>query len=214
MFFKVTLTSRNGLSKESVDSILIHFNKCKKAYIVHEFGEAGTNSHLEGVIEMETSKTSNVTRGIERVYENLKLEIVKGISIHVVRVTNLPGAFIYASKELEKEGRMALMKGWDRTFVDEICKENVRNIPYSMLKRAGTRLYPSTAAALMYEWCKENERFIVEKNAYLEVVHLMADDGYMFDACRHLGLYPALCSLFGDGSASRNVAESDLRFID
>ncbi len=215
MFYKVTLTASGGLSPYHVDRIRDYIlEHCKHAYIVNEFGESKMNSHLEGVVEFDTSTASNVTDRFKRLYRVLEIEVVQNVTIKVRTATNIAGALIYASKELRDKGNLVLLKGWESTWIDQQMKENVKNIPHSMLKKQGTRISQSYGPALMYEWCIANNMHIQYKLDFLEVVDRMGDEGYMFGTCRHLGLFQDVCSLFGTGRAARNTAESELRFVD
>jgi len=215
MFYKITLTKSGGLSVDDCEGIVNYFEKeSGHCYLVNEFGECEGNSHIEGIVEFETKTTSNVTDRVRRLYEALGIEEVQGISFKVKRATHLVGCLIYASKELTGTGKVLLMKGWKQTWIDKQVKDNVKNIPHSMLKKKGTRVTQGAGPALMYEWCKANGREIHYKQDYLEVVRSMADEGYMFGMCRTVGLYQDVCALFGDGAAAVAVAESDLRFID
>jgi len=215
MFYKVTLTASGGLSVAHIDEIRNYIlDNCNHAYIVNEFGDSGLNSHLEGVVEFTTNTTSNVTDRFVRLFETLKIEVVKNITIKVRRATNIAGALIYASKELHDKGNLVLLKGWESTWIDKQLKENVKNIPYSILKKKGIRVSQTYGPALIQEWCLANNMQIIYKNDYLEVIDRMGDEGYMFGTCRHLGLFQDVCSLFHVGRAARNSAESELRFVD
>lgn len=214
MYYTITLTKSGGLSEEDVESLGKYFESCQHAYLVNEFGSSGGNSHIQGIVEFDTKVTSNVTGRIERQYAKLNIDVSKGISIKVKSATHLVGAFIYSSKELREGGKLVLLRGWNSTWIDQQVKENVKNIPYKMLKKRGTRVTQSTGPALMFEWCTANNMQITEKREYLEVVKAMGDVGYMFGCSRHLGLYQDVCALFDCGSAACSAAESALRFID
>lgn len=217
MYYKVTLTSRNGLSGKLQFVLLECFKECRHAYLVTEYGESRGNCHLEGVVEFDTEKTSNVTDRIRRVYERLEVEVIPKVTIRVKKATHLVGALIYARKELaERDAKsfIALQIGWTTSWIDEQVKDNVKDIPHSMLKKRGTRLTQVTGPALMFEWCTANNKRVTNKGEYLEIVRDMAEEGYMFGSCRTIGLYQDVCALFGDGMAAQRVAESDLRFID
>ncbi len=215
MLFQITLTAAGGLSVPQIGVLTDYFHKnCKRGYIVNEFGDAGGNSHLQGIVEFETDKTSNVTERIKRQYEIMKVDVVAGITIKIKKVVHLVGALIYASKELKDEGNVVFLEGWEQSWIDKQVKDNVKMIPYKMLKGKGTRVTQGTGGALIYEWCRANNSHIQSKLGYLEVVRLMGAKGFLFGSTRHIGLYADVCALFGQGNAAYNVAESELRFID
>lgn len=135
MYYKITLTSRGGLKPHELNTIAEHFKKCRNAYLVNEYGDSGTNSHVEGVVEMDTENTSNVTCGIKRCYEKIGIEVIPFITIQVKKATHMIGALIYASKEVRGNGQVILLKGWEQSFIDKLVKENVARIPYKMLKK-------------------------------------------------------------------------------
>jgi len=213
MFYKITLTSSGGLDDSHIGVLVEYFKQCRHAYIVNELGSAGGNSHLEGIVEFDTVKTSNVTERIKIVYKKIGIEVGE-YTIKVKQATHLVGALIYASKELRSGGKIVLLKGWEASWIDKQVKENVKNIPHSMLKRKGVRVNKGTGAALIYEWCVANNSAVKKKYDYVEVVRTMAGEGFLFGNTRHLGLYPDVCALFGCGKATSMCAESDLRFID
>ncbi len=213
MYYKVTLTCRGGFTVGQVVHIIKYFDKCKHAYVVNEFGERGVNSHLEGIIEFDTKTTSNVTERIKRVYNMLEIDVVDEVTIKVKKVTHLNGAIIYASKELSVSSNVVLLKGWNQTWIDKMIKENVKDIPYKMLKKLGTRLTQKTGPAMIYEWCIANNMRVESKADYLKVTKLMCKQQYLFGCCRDTGLWRDVCSLFQSGHAGELIAESNLHFF-
>ncbi len=214
MFYKITLTARGGLTEENIAHLVDYFKICKHAYIVNEFGDSGGNSHLEGIIEFDTKNTSNVTVRIKGQYEKMGVEVVRGVTICVKAVTHLVGAIIYASDELQKNGRLVLQRGWKDSWISQQIKDNVKNIPHKLLKKQGTRVTAGTGPALIKEWCVANNMHIYYKGDYLEVIQSMGDEGYMFGRGLHSGLLADVRALFGDGAGGKHQAESELRFID
>ncbi len=214
MFYKITLTASGGLNDDQVDTLVKYLKKCKHAYIVNEQGESKENSHLEGVAEFDTKQSSNVNKGIRRVYEKMGIEVIPMITIKVKTATHLIGALIYASKELKEQGNLVLLKGWEQSWIDKQFKDNVKDTPHSMLKKKGIRVTQSTGGALMHTWCMANNRQIHSKMDYLEVVKSMGEEGYLFGTIQHRGIVQDVCSLFEDGRAAYAAAESDLRFLE
>ncbi len=215
MYYKITLTSSDGLSDAECSSISKYFEKeCRHCYLINEMGESGSNSHIEGLVEFDTEVTSNVTKRIRLLYERLGVEEVRGITFKVKRVTHMVGCLIYCSKELEDKGSILLLKGWEQSWIDKQVKDNVKSIPHKMLKKHGQRVTQGTGAGLMFEYCKANGLQCRYKTDYLEIIRYMGDEGYMFGCIRHIGLYQDLCALFGDGTAAVACAESELRFIE
>lgn len=213
MFYKVTLTSSGGLDANHIGVLVEYFKQCRHVYLVNEMGSSGANSHIEGIVEFDTVTTSNVTDRVKKVYKKIGLEVGE-FTIKVRQATHLVGALIYASKELRLKGKVVLLRGWEQSWIDKQVKDNVKNIPHSMLKKKGTRVSQGTGAALVYEWCSANNTQVQCKRDYLEVVKSMAERGFLFGNTRHSGLYSDVCSLFGCGRACQSIAESDLRFID
>ncbi len=214
MFYKVTLTKSEGLNDEEVNQIAEYFKQCKHCMLVNEQGESKDNSHVEGIVEFDTEVTSNVTKRVRGLYQKMDIEVTPGITFRVKKASHLIGALIYASKELAKEGKLILLKGWEQTWIDKQIKDNVKSIPHSMLKKLGTRLNQRSGPALMYEWCKANNKEVKYKVQYLEVVRDMSEQGFLFGTVKHSGMLSDLCGLFGCGVAAMRQAESELRFID
>lgn len=213
MFYKITLTAGDGgLNSTQIGAFKKYFDTCKHAYIVNEQGESGGNSHLEGIVEFDTEKTSNVTDRIKRIYKKLDIEVMCR-TIVVKRVTRLIGAMIYASKELREEGKLVLLKGWEQSWIDQQAKDNVKEIPHSILRKKGTRLTQGTGAAVVHEWCLANNMQVTDKEEYRQVGKLMGSEGYLFGGIRHIGIYQDVCALFGDGRAVGDAIESALRFL-
>ncbi len=215
MFYKITLTTAGGFTEGQVEGFEKLFDKLKHAYITNEFGEGGNNSHLEGVIERDTIKTSNVTAWIKREYANLEIEFTHN-SIRVKKVTHLVGAIIYTNKEIlaaVTDAEVITLRGWTQSWIDKTVKDNVKNISFKELKKIGTKLTQGTGGAMMYEWCKGNNMQVECKFDYLNVVKAMAKEGYMFGSVRHVGLYQDVCALFGVGQAAQDVAENALHFL-
>jgi len=215
MFYKITLTASDGLDPHQIEEIGKYLSlECQHAYVINEFGENKENSHLEGVIEFDTKTTSNVTDRIVRLYGTLNIDVTPHITIKVKRATHLVGALIYASKELRDTAQVIVLKGWEQSWIDQQIKNNVHDIPHSMLKKKGHRVTQGTGPALIYEWCLAHNMQVIRKCEYLEIIDRMGDEGFLFGKCRHLGLFQDVCCLFHVGRSARNVAESELRWVD
>ncbi len=214
MFYKITLTASGGLEIEQVNAIIEYFKECQYAYIVNEFGESGLNSHLEGIVEFESKKTSNISDRIKRLYGKLDIEFVEGVTIRVKAATHLIGALIYCSKELKLKGNVLLLRGWEQSWIDKQVKDNVKNIPHSMLTKKGTKVTQGTGGALMHEWVKANNRQCNCSLDFFNIVEEMGDQGYKFGSIRYTGLMVDLCALLGSGKAARRAAENECRWIE
>ncbi len=213
MFFKVTLTTSGGFSIPQLEVIKEYFvNTCSHVYISVEYGQSGSHCHLEGVVEFDTEKTSNITVRIKSLYKRLTLEWTPH-SVKVKKVTHLIGAIIYASKELKDKGELLSIKGWKQSWIDLQIKENIKSIPFKVLKSKNPHLTQSTGGRLMYEYATAHNMRVFSKEDYFEVSKKMAADGYLFGSIRHKGIYQDVCSCFGDGSAVEAVARSELMFL-
>jgi len=213
MYYKVTLTCRGGFTSCQIGYLLKYFEKCNHAYLVNEYGDKGLNSHLEGIVEYDTNTTSNVTDRIKRVYGLFDIDVVDNVTIMVKKVTHLTGALIYASKELATGSNIVLLKGWKQTWIDKRIKDNVKDIPYKMLKSLGCRLTQTTGPAVIYEWCIANNMRVESKVDYIKVTKLMCKQQYLFGTCRDTGLWRDVCSLFQSGHAGEIIAENNLHFF-
>ncbi len=213
MYFKITLTAVGGLSKDDIELIRIYFSRCRNAYLVNEFGETGANSHVEGVVEFDTSKTSNVTERLKVLYKRMKLDVIPYITFKVKRATHLTGALIYARKELDCGAQLVLRNGWTETWISKQVQNNVKDIPWGMLKKHGTRVTQNTGAGLMFEYCKANNMSVCNLKEFLEVVRCMGDDEYLFGNIRAPGLFVDICALFGNGSSAVSIMREQMRFF-
>ncbi len=214
MFYKITLTARNGLSEEQVKLIGENFAKCEHAYLVNEFGEDGGNSHIEGVIELESKKTSNVTRSLKSLYNKLDIEVVPWISIKVKACTHLAGAISYATKELEGEGRVILLNGWKETWIDRQVKASAEKKASSHLMKMGTWVTKRMGPPIIFNFCKANNMRITNLKEYREVIVEMGDKQYMFDKGIHVCCYANVLALFGSGAGHRQVMDQEFRFME
>ncbi len=215
VFYVLTLTKSGGFSEEDLVPFIQSFNKQVHAYVINEFGSAGGNSHIQGIVEYDTVKTNNVTVRIKKLYDVIKCEIGPN-SIRVKKATDLIGALIYSHKELddpESSAKLLCLKGWQSSWIDQQIKDNVAKIPHKMLKKRLIRVTQGTGGALMYEWCTANNRVVQDKYSFGQVVKDMASNGYAFGCVRGKGLYADVMSAFGDGSAAMDVMLSDLHFL-
>ncbi len=213
MFYKITLTASGGISSQHCKEIAQAFSGIKFAIVVNEFGDTGRNSHLECVLEFDTTKTSNVTERMRTMYNRLQIPFVRGISVRVKKVTHLAGAIIYATKEIDECGKVLLRNGWAMDWITKQRTENIKSIPFKMLNKKGTRLTQNTAGALMYEFAKSKGMAIRDKAKYREVAVLMGADGYLWGSVRHQGVYQDVCALFGDGAAVGEAIDQALKWF-
>ncbi len=212
MYYKITLTYRNGFPEVVLNSLKAQFQSLNHCFLVVEYGDSGSNCHIEGVIDRSTIKTSNVTRWLTGLYKKLELELTD-YSIRVHKVTHLSGALTYASKELKSAGKVFVLNGWESSWIDQQVKSNLRKIPTSKLKSKGIRVTQNTAGAHIYEYCRANNMTITSKNSMIEVIKHMASHDYLFGSIRPLGVYVDTMTHFGIGQAAADSFEQALFFI-
>ncbi len=213
MHYKITLTASGGLKEVDIQTIHDYFSRCNTAYLVNEFGESGSNSHVEGLVEFDTEKTSNVTERLKVLYKRMDIDVVPLITFKVKRATHLIGALIYARKELGKGGKLVLRRGWSENWISDQVRHNVKDIPWKMIKRHGFRLTQNAAAGIMFEYCKANNMAVHRLDDFLEVIRCMADEQFMFGSIRCQGLFSDITALFKDGSGAVQVAREQTRFL-
>ncbi len=214
-YYTITLTTSGGFSDNQIEIFIKAFDTLKHAYVVNEFGSTDQFSHIQGLVEYDTSKTSNVTYRIQRLYKSANLDVTPR-SIRVKRATDYVGALIYSRKELdysETKAKVIVIVGWSSSWIDEQVKNNVSKIPHKMLKKKLHRVYASTGGVLMYEWCVANNRIITSKFDYLNIVKAMAKEHYAFGLIRHKCIYQDVMASFGEGLAAYQIADSELLFI-
>ncbi len=212
MFYKLTLTTSGGFEQSIIEQIITYFKECDHAYLVNEFGEHGINSHLEGVVEFDTKKTSNVTFRIKRLYTLIGLDVTP-YSIRVKKVTHLSGAIVYASKELKIDGKLMLLKGWKQTFIDLQAKELAKEKTYDVLRKQGTRITQKIAGAQVYGFATAHNMIVKTKQDCITVCTMMAQEGYLFGSIRPKGVFVDVCALFADGGATRMFFENELNWL-
>lgn len=212
--YKITLTARGGLTTENIDVLVNYFTKrCTHAYLVNEFGESGENSHLEGVIEILKTKTSNLTRSIANVYFGMDLEVIPRITICVKTCVALAGALSYSSKELRDKGNVVLLLGWEDSWIQQKVKSVARVRAPNTLMKMGTWLGKRLAPAKIYTWCKANNCEVKDLRSYREVCVKMGDEKYMFDRGIHKCTYANVMALFGDGRGIGKIIDDECRFL-
>ncbi len=214
-YYFITLTTSCGFSEENLNIFVTAFNSLKHAFVVNEFGRSDQFSHIQGLVEYDSVKTSNVTLRLKRLYAAANID-VSPHSITVKKATDFVGALIYSKKELdysESSSKLIVIRGWSQSWIDDQVKNNVAKIPYKMLKKKLHRVTQMTGGALMFEWCVANNRMITGKFDYLQIVKAMAKEHYGFGTIRHKSIFQDVMSCFGDGIAAFQVAESELLFI-
>jgi len=213
-FFKVTLTARDGLTADQISKLVESFTaKCNHAYLVHELGEAGSNSHLEGVLEWSTNKTSNVTRAIRTLYNSIEIEVNQPYTIMVKSVYSLQGCLSYASKELNEKGTVVLLQGWEESWIKQKTNSVAMNKAPKTLKQIGQWIGKRIGPAQIYTWCEANNRRITNLREYREVCVSMAENQYMFDRGIHKSPYANVMALFKDGRGVGEVIDDECRFL-
>ncbi len=213
--YKVTLTASGGLSADNIDTLVKYFTaKCSNAYLVNEFGESGSNSHLEGVIELKEKKTGNVTRGIASVYKKMDIEVLPRITIVVKSVCHLAGALQYASKELKDQGNVSLLLGWEKTWIQRKVESFVSTKAPTTLLSMGTWVSKRLAPAIIYTWCKAHNCEIRSLSDYRAVCVSMGEEGFMFDKGVHKVTVANVMALFGSGEGHGKVIDDECRFLE
>jgi len=210
----LSLTASGGLTSDNIEVAKGYFDeKCQYAYIVNEFGSAGTNSHLQCVVSFTTKKQSNVKQKMESLYKKMGVEIVNRHTCVVKAATHMDGALHYVSKELSGKGKLVLLKGWRQGWIDTQVKEFVKKTPRIEFQSMGVRLTQTSAPGAMFKWAVANNMQVTDKRSFINVGKLMTAEGYMFGTCRAKGIYMDVCGLFKDGRALGDVWEAELAFV-
>ncbi len=214
--YTITLTARDGLKPDQIGVLKEYLDRrCESAYVVNEFGSSGLNSHLQGVCDFKDKKTSNITGGFKTVYRKNKWEVVNNITIRIKKVSELGGAFSYASKELKDKNpaKEILVKGWRKTWITTQIHDYQKRTPVIQYKHDGIRLTNATGPSAMYQWCMAHDMQITNKAEFIQVGKLMTCDDFQFGGCRTKGLFMDVCGKFKNGDALEKIWENDLFFI-
>lgn len=209
-YYKLTLTTRDGLSEGQADQLVAYFEKCENCCICIEMGENGTNRHVEGVAGFTTKSSSNIHKDMKKYYEKHNIEYSK-FAVKIKSVTHLGGAFKYGIKELKDGDEPAMLKGWKWTWIQDqakAAKEDFRKRPVR-----GKIVKPSEAPDAMVAFIEANNLVVNSKATFLEVLKRMGDAGYRFGQVKFKVFYADVMCALGDGSALMAVAENELFFL-
>lgn len=212
MYFTITLTKRNGFEISEVQALIELIQaKCENAYLAEEFGDGG-NRHVQGVLSLSFKRTDAVHSWLDRMYGCVGLESTTR-SVCVKKCTNLCGALIYTEKEISSGGRLLLIKGWKSSWIDQQVKNNVKDIPYKMLKKKKTILGLSTAAAVIHEYGLAHNMHVDSKESFVLILKAMSDNGFAVGHLRMVPVYRGVRDYFG--TFDRDVMDgilNDLNF--
>lgn len=196
--FTITLTTATGFT----DGLIKQVDELFQQYYSHvlltrEFHDDG-RTHLHAVISSPVKNATSITKRCERIYTQLSLPIVKGVSIKCKKVTHFDGAVQYCMKDVPKGGKPVAIKGWDMKTLEDQMLKNLKQMPRKMVTRDDYYINQRTATSLLIEFAKRTACPIIDKITFKMVVCAMMKEGYQFDAIKLAPVYVQIIARSGD----------------
>lgn len=175
--------------------------------LVWEFHRDGSK-HYHSLLAVKTPKSTNaVVRALERFYEKQMLEVVKGISIVVKRMTEMQGWMGYLMKDKHTP---LLTYGWSLNWIKEYAKSNLKKMPLKMLKGETYMVQKNTSVELVLKYSDLEDIPITGKYSFIECCISMQASGYQFDNIKKSSLYTNVMARVNCLAESRSVWEMEL----
>ncbi len=193
-----TCTCSAGFTPDQLTLLAeMHRQRYDKALCVHEPHEDGRR-HFHSVFECRVKNPQSVLRMFERFYVNiLHIQPVKGVSIVVKKTSDLIGAFHYLIDPSKNGVRLATF-GWSDNWIRRQVRENLKKMPYKLLKRDDYTILMATGTNLIIEYAKRSGLPLSGKWTFRRVLQEMAGHGYSFHKVKIAILYCQVSARLGN----------------
>lgn len=212
--YSITLTTNRDFLLAEIDLFRQWFaNNTDSCLLVQERGTHG-QLHLHAGTQQTQLQTGQVTRLLTRLYEQHDIPLTKGVSIKVKKTCEMVGWFHYLLKEVTDDQPPILVHGWQLTWIQEQCRDNLKKMPHRMLKGTDYVLNMVIAPNAMIRFADSLGMNLSTKEGFKEVCCRMAEEGYQFQNIKFKILYTELMARYGDYRPMKSLIDNELAFLD
>lgn len=212
--YSYTLTTNRDFTSQEIVSLAQWFAKtCDSCLLVEERGGSG-QLHLHAGTQQKQKTTGEVTRRLTKVYADLQIPFTKGVSIKVRKTTDQIGWFHYLTKDMQPDQVPVLIFGWQMTWIQQQCKDNLKKIPHKMVRGDDYVLNMVVAPNLMIAYAKRVGLPIHGKECFKQIVCQMAEEGYQMHNLKFRILYAQILARSGDYRPLKSLLDSELQFLE
>jgi len=208
-YYMATLAPKIWFTKEERAPLYKWFSRHDQ---VLGYTEVASRKHLHVLFSSDVKKTGNVTRSLEQLFDKHKIEFEKGITINVKKASHPLGYFHYLTSDV-KGGTRVLLKGWRQTWIQEQCRNNLKQIPRKLLKKDVYVVNNVEGPDLITLFAERHHMPLVDKRTFIAVVVEMECNKYRFHSCKKKDLLTNTLALHGHIRCSVSLWESELCFI-
>lgn len=201
----ITLTSAIGFNGPQEDQVVQwHRRNCDKVFLARELHDSGAAHYHSVVCVSAPRQASKVTEKLVRLYAEMGIDWVKGISVKVKTVSDFVGCLHYVRKDLGDDLPILLL-GWRLSWIKQQCIAGVKHIPFKMLRKDVYMIQESTAVAVVIRYASASGHPLTGKDSFMTVVCAMSAEGYRFVKIKKLDLFADVLASVGDLSHVRNL---------
>ncbi len=211
--YMLTLTSSIGFNASQEDQVVQwHRHNSDKCFLVSELHDSG-GKHYHSVIACVSPRTAGkVTEKLVRLYSQMRIDVVKGISVCVKSVSDFVGCLHYLCKDLDDAP--LLLIGWRMSWIKSECLANVKHIPHKMLRADQYMVQSSTSVQLVLRYAHASGHPLCGKDSFMTVVVEMQSTGYQFEKIKPRWLYAQVMAMVGRSSIARSLWDDVLCGLD
>ncbi len=206
--FMVTLTSSEGFTDDQCIAVVAYhqLDPFVNCLLVKELHQSGL-PHFHAVVDIKLQKANGLTLRYERLYKKLSIPLTKCISIRVKRCVDKIGAFHYLMKELSDTDDPLVLKGWERTWIQDEIRNGLKHMPYKVLLRGTYRVTKSNGTDICLKYADLHNMSILGKDDFADLIAAMVRDKYRFASASLKVIYvELLCELGRPGPLHSLVA--------
>lgn len=209
-----TLTTNRDLLPDEIMGLAQWFARnCDSALVVEERGANG-KLHLHATTQQKQKSTNQCTRMMKSCYEQLRIPWTDRVSCRIKKTTDQIGSFHYLTKDLIEGQEPILIFGWEMTWIQEQCRDNLKKIPHKMVRGDDYVVNMVIAPNLLCSYAKRSGICMAGKEGFKEVVCRMASEGYQFHNVKWRILYCEIMARCGDTKPMRSLIDNELQFLE
>ncbi len=175
--------------------------------------EVEAHKHYHVMFCSTVRKTGNVTRALENLFTKNSIPWTKGVTINVKYCSVPIGTFYYLT-DPQKKGIVVFVKGWRMSWIQEICRKNLKSMPKKLLTKDMRVVNDVEGPDLIIKFANRHHMPLVDKTTFIQVVARMIGDKYVFHKCKMKHLISSTLAINGHMRCVVSWLENELHFIE
>lgn len=211
--FTLTISPTEDFTKQQLKHLVVWHQRFPQAIIVAEDRPNSGVEHYHTMFTGSVKLANSHTKSLERLFTKENIPWSKGVTIKIKSPPEPLGWFSYMMKEVTEGKPLILLKGWKRTWIDEVVKSRVKKTPHNVLTKDVYIVSPKLATKVIIKYASANNMTLDTKEGFCRCVARMMKDSYQFDNMRVKWTYAQVSAQVGREDVAYEMMMGELRFL-